>query len=83
MLPIIDEHRVEPRPEGDRGVQSATCALARLIEAPTSVVAARGAGNRTLERIGRVNTGDAAVSIAHMTSPAGWSEPWQRPGFDG
>ena len=34
------------------------------------------------EYIGRVNTGTSAVSIAHMRSPAGWSEPGQRPGFD-
>lgn len=34
------------------------------------------------EYIGHVNTGDAQVSIAHMRSPAGWSEPGQRPRFD-
>jgi mannose-6-phosphate isomerase-like protein (cupin superfamily) len=27
-------------------------------------------------------TGTAAVSIAHMSSPAGWEEPGQRPEFD-
>src|SRR5262249_13649463 len=34
------------------------------------------------EYVGRVNTGDAEVSIAHMRSPAGWSEPGQQPEFD-
>jgi quercetin dioxygenase-like cupin family protein len=40
-------------------------------------------GNKQIEEyIGRLNTGDAEVSIAHMHSPAGWSEPGQRPDFD-
>jgi len=34
------------------------------------------------EYIGRVNSADPAISIAHMRSPAGWSEPGQRPDFD-
>jgi mannose-6-phosphate isomerase-like protein (cupin superfamily) len=34
------------------------------------------------EYIGRVNTTDTAASIAHMRSPAGWSEPGQAPEFD-
>lgn len=34
------------------------------------------------EYIGRVNNGEAQVSVAHMRSPAGWSEPGQRPEFD-
>jgi mannose-6-phosphate isomerase-like protein (cupin superfamily) len=34
------------------------------------------------EYVGRVNTGEAALSVAHMRSPAGWSEPGQRPDFD-
>jgi quercetin dioxygenase-like cupin family protein len=40
-------------------------------------------GNKVIEEyIGRVNTGDQGVSIAHMHSPPGWSEPGQRPEFD-
>jgi len=40
-------------------------------------------GNKQIEEyIGRVNTKDTAVSIAHMHSPSGWSEPGQRPEFD-
>src|SRR5205085_200964 len=31
---------------------------------------------------GRASTGEAAVSIARMTSPAGWEEPAQAPDFD-
>jgi len=56
--------------------------VARLIESP-SVVEAAGTPPKTIrEHVGRVNTGDAAVSVAHMTSPPGWSEPWQQPEFD-
>lgn len=40
-------------------------------------------GNKVIdEYAGRVNSGDSAVSIAHMRSPEGWSEPGQRPQFD-
>jgi ethanolamine utilization protein EutQ (cupin superfamily) len=34
------------------------------------------------EYVGRASTGSAAVSVAHMRSPAGWEEPAQRPEFD-
>lgn len=40
-------------------------------------------GNKLIdEYVGRVNNGEAQASIAHMRSPAGWSEPGQRPEFD-
>jgi mannose-6-phosphate isomerase-like protein (cupin superfamily) len=40
-------------------------------------------GNKLIEEyVGRVNTKDTAVSIAHMHSPPGWSEPGQQPEFD-
>jgi mannose-6-phosphate isomerase-like protein (cupin superfamily) len=53
-----------------------------LIEAP-SIVEAAGEPPKTIrEHIGRVATGDARVSVAHMTSPTGWAEPGQRPEFD-
>ena len=40
-------------------------------------------GNKIIdEYVGRVNNGEAQASIAHMRSPAGWSEPGQRPDFD-
>jgi mannose-6-phosphate isomerase-like protein (cupin superfamily) len=34
------------------------------------------------EYIGHVNSGTAELSIAHMRSPSGWSEPGQTPEFD-
>ena len=40
-------------------------------------------GNKVIdEYVGRVNTRDTAASVAHMRSPAGWSEPGQTPEFD-
>jgi mannose-6-phosphate isomerase-like protein (cupin superfamily) len=51
-----------------------------LIAAPTRIPVP--GGKLIDEYIGRVNSRDAAVSIAHMRSPAGWSEPGQRPEFD-
>lgn len=40
-------------------------------------------GNKLIdEYVGRVNSGESQASIAHMRSPAGWSEPGQRPEFD-
>jgi mannose-6-phosphate isomerase-like protein (cupin superfamily) len=51
-----------------------------LISAPTRIPVP---GNKLVEEyIGRVNSADAGVSIAHMHSPAGWTEPGQRPDFD-
>jgi ethanolamine utilization protein EutQ (cupin superfamily) len=53
-----------------------------LIPAPT-VVAAEGTLPKTIEEyVGRVNSGDASVSIARMRSPQGWEEPAQTPEFD-
>jgi ethanolamine utilization protein EutQ (cupin superfamily) len=53
-----------------------------LIEKPSLVEAAGTPPKQIAEFVGRVNTGDAAVSIARMRSPEGWAEPWQRPAFD-
>jgi hypothetical protein len=54
--------------------------MAELIEAPTRIPVP---GGKTIdEYVGRVNSGDAAVSVAHMVAPAGWTEPFQRPEFD-
>lgn len=33
------------------------------------------------EHVGRVNSGDEAISIAHMVAPPGWDEPAQAPDF--
>jgi quercetin dioxygenase-like cupin family protein len=54
----------------------------KLIAAP-AVVAAVGTKPKTIEEYaGRVNSGHARVSVARMTSPAGWEEPGQRPEFE-
>ena len=53
-----------------------------LIEKPTVVQAAGTKPKRIEEYVGRVNTSDARVSVARMSSPAGWVEPGQRPEFD-
>ncbi len=56
--------------------------MPRLIQRPTVVAAAGSKPKRIEEFVGRVNSGEPAVSIARMTSPAGWVEPGQRPEFD-
>jgi mannose-6-phosphate isomerase-like protein (cupin superfamily) len=53
-----------------------------LIPSPTIVEAAGTPPKQIREVAGRVNTTEPRVSIAHMTSQPGWSEPWQRPEFD-
>ena len=53
-----------------------------LIESPTTVPA-QGVPPKTIdEYVGRVNSETESVSIAHMKSPQGWSEPGQCPKFD-
>ena|SRR5438105_12933172 len=45
----------------------------------------RAAGNKPKlieEYVGRVNSKTEGVSVARMTSPAGWVEPGQTPEFD-
>ncbi len=51
-----------------------------LIGAPTTIPVP---GNKQInEYVGVVNSGTSQLSIAHMISPSGWSEPGQRPDFD-
>ena len=51
-----------------------------LIEKPTTIPVS---GNKRIDEfVGHVNSGTAAVSVAHMRSPKGWSEPGQQPDFD-
>jgi quercetin dioxygenase-like cupin family protein len=52
-----------------------------LIPAPTIIQAAGNKPKRIEEYAGRVNSGDADVSVARMLSPEGWQEPGQRPEF--
>jgi mannose-6-phosphate isomerase-like protein (cupin superfamily) len=53
-----------------------------LIAQPTRVQAAGNRPKLIDEYVGRVNTKDEQVSIAHMRSPGGWVEPGQTPEFD-
>jgi mannose-6-phosphate isomerase-like protein (cupin superfamily) len=51
-----------------------------LVSSPTRIPVP---GNKLIEEyIGHVNSGDGGVSVAHMHSPSGWSEPGQQPDFD-
>lgn len=52
------------------------------ISTPTIIEAAGNKPKRIEEFIGRVNSATEALSIARMTSPAGWVEPGQSPEFD-
>ncbi len=52
------------------------------IEAPSRVEAAGNKPKLIDEYIGRVNSGNRELSIAHMRSPGGWQEPGQTPEFD-
>ena len=54
----------------------------QLIAAPTVVQAAGNKPKKIEEFIGRVSSQTGGVSIARMTSPAGWLEPGQTPEFD-
>lgn len=52
-----------------------------LIATPTRIEAAGNKPKLIDEFIGRVNSQHGQVSIAHMRSPSGWSEPGQTPEF--
>src|SRR5207247_1009960 len=67
----------EPGISGDAGILDP---MPQLIAAPHRIPVP---GNKIIdEYIGRVNNGESQASIAHMRSPAGWSEPGQSPEFD-
>ncbi len=53
-----------------------------LIAEPKRIEAAGNLPKLIDEYVGRVNSGDPAVSIAYMRSPGGWVEPGQTPEFD-
>jgi quercetin dioxygenase-like cupin family protein len=55
--------------------------MPKHITTPTRIEAAGTPPKLIEEFVGRVNSGTTAVSIAHMRSPSGWSEPRQRPEF--
>jgi mannose-6-phosphate isomerase-like protein (cupin superfamily) len=52
-----------------------------LIAAPTRVTSAGNKPKLIDEYIGRVNTRQTGLSVAHMRSPGGWLEPGQTPEF--
>jgi mannose-6-phosphate isomerase-like protein (cupin superfamily) len=56
--------------------------VAELIESPVRVEAAGEPPKLIDEFAGRASNGEERVSVARMRSPAGWSEPGQRPEFD-
>ncbi len=53
-----------------------------VIAKPTTIDAAGVPPKLIEEFVGRVNSGTAGVSVAHMVSPKGWREPGQTPEFD-
>jgi mannose-6-phosphate isomerase-like protein (cupin superfamily) len=54
--------------------------MAELIQGATRIPVP---GGKVIdEYVGRVNSGEAGVSVAHMVAPGGWVEPAQQPGFD-
>ena len=53
-----------------------------LISQPTRIQAAGTKPKLIDEYVGRVNSKSTALSVAHMRSPEGWSEPGQTPEFD-
>ena len=53
-----------------------------LIPHPTRIQAAGTKPKLIDEYIGRVNSKTTGLSVAHMRSPEGWSEPGQIPEFD-
>jgi mannose-6-phosphate isomerase-like protein (cupin superfamily) len=56
--------------------------MPELIDDPVRVEAAGRPPKLIDEFAGRASNGEERVSVARMRSPAGWSEPGQRPDFD-
>lgn len=56
--------------------------MPKIIASPTRIEAAGNKPKLIDEYIGRVNSGAAHVSVAHMRSPSGWVEPAQTPEFE-
>lgn len=53
-----------------------------LISEPTRIEAAGNKPKLIDEYVGRVNSQESRLSVAHMRSPGGWVEPGQTPAFD-
>jgi mannose-6-phosphate isomerase-like protein (cupin superfamily) len=56
--------------------------MATHIKAPSVIEAAGNKPKIIEEYVGRVNSKTSSTSVARMQSPAGWTEPGQRPEFD-
>jgi mannose-6-phosphate isomerase-like protein (cupin superfamily) len=56
--------------------------MPELISGPTRVQSAGNLPKLIDEYVGRLNTAEGGLSIAHMRSPGGWVEPGQTPEFD-
>ena len=56
--------------------------MPKHIENPTRVQSAGNMPKIIDEYIGRLNTKEGGISVAHMRSPAGWVEPGQTPEFE-
>jgi mannose-6-phosphate isomerase-like protein (cupin superfamily) len=54
----------------------------KKIDSPTIIEACGNKPKIIREFFGRVNTEQSDLSLARMSSPAGWEEPGQRPEFD-
>lgn len=54
--------------------------MPELIAGPTTIPVP--GGKRIDEYVGRVNSKEERLSVAHMRSPGGWSEPGQTPQFE-
>lgn len=53
-----------------------------LLTQPTRIQSAGNKPKLIDEYIGRANSQTSGVSVAHMRSPEGWTEPGQKPEFD-
>jgi mannose-6-phosphate isomerase-like protein (cupin superfamily) len=61
---------------------SEVSSLPILIEKPARVAAAGSKPKLIDEYVGRVSSDTQTLSVAHMRSPSGWTEPGQTPDFD-
>ena len=64
------------------GAQYTHRIIPTLISTPTRIAAAGNKPKIIEEFFGRVNSPESRLSIAHMRSPSGWTEPGQTPEFD-
>lgn len=56
--------------------------MPKIINQPTVIEAAGNKPKIIREFFGQINSQESRLSVARMSSPAGWEEPGQRPEFD-